>query len=150
GLGGQRTAASGEGVASLLLGSLPALRGALLADADGMILEVDRSPDAVAFASAERTAEVSQIGAPCPDHLINTKHKPLVVDFDPRRDDVQALAEKLRVGVSEYASWYRDYYERHLDDETRPFPIDPAGPRIVLVPGVGIVASGPDAGRARF
>jgi len=28
--------------------------------------------------------------------------------------------------------------------------MDPAGPRVVLVPGVGLVASGPDAGRARF
>ena len=28
--------------------------------------------------------------------------------------------------------------------------MDPAGPRVVLVPGVGIVTSGPDAGRARF
>jgi rhamnulose-1-phosphate aldolase/alcohol dehydrogenase len=150
GLGGQRVEAAGESVASLLRGSLPALRGALLADADGVVLEVDRSPEAVAFASARRTEEVSQIGAPCPDHLINTKHKPLIVDFDPRGEDAPALAEKLRLGVAEYASWYRGYYERNLDDETRQFPIDPAGPRVVLVPGVGIVAAGPDAGRARF
>jgi rhamnulose-1-phosphate aldolase/alcohol dehydrogenase len=150
GLGGQRTSVGGEGVASLLLGSLPALRGALLEDATGVILEIDRSPEAVAFASAQRTPEVSQIGAPCPDHLINTKHKPLVVEFDPQSEDASALADKFRAGVSGYAGWYHDYYERNLDDETRPFPIDPAGPRVVLVPGVGIVASGPDAGRARF
>ena len=113
------------------------------------MLEVDRSPEAVAFASAARTREVSQIGAPCPDHLINTKHKPLVVDFDPRTDAAAELADAFRAGVGEYAQWYRDYYERNLDDETRQFPIDPAGPRVVLVPGVGIVTSGGDAGRAR-
>jgi rhamnulose-1-phosphate aldolase/alcohol dehydrogenase len=150
GLGGQQTATGGEGIGSLLPGSLPALRGALLGDADGVILELDQSPEAVAFASASRTHEVSQIGAPCPDHLINTKHKPLFVDFDPQRGDARALAEKLRRGVADYAIWYRGYYERNLDDETRPFPIDPAGPRITVIPGVGIVASGPDAGRARF
>ncbi len=150
GLGGPRTAASGEGAGPLLLGALPALRGALLEDADGVILEVDRTPEAVAFASAQRTPEVSQVGAPCPDHLINTKHKPLLVDFDPRTEDAAVLADKLRRGVSNYGTWYRDYYERNLDDETRPFPIDPVGPRVVLIPGVGIVASGPDAGRARF
>jgi rhamnulose-1-phosphate aldolase/alcohol dehydrogenase len=126
------------------------LRGALLADADGVVLEVDRSPQAVAFASAQRTPEVSQVGAPCPDHLINTKHRPLVVDFDSERDDADALAGALASGVSAYAEWYRGYYEHNLDDETRPFPIDPAGPRVVLIPGVGIVTSGPDAGRARF
>src|SRR4029079_17472400 len=96
-----------------------------------------------------RTPEVSQIGAPCPDHLINTKHRPLVADFDPVQDDAQALRDALRSGVGAYASWYRGYYERNLDDESRPFPIDPAGPRVVLVPGVGIVTSGADATRAR-
>jgi rhamnulose-1-phosphate aldolase/alcohol dehydrogenase len=152
GLGGQQTAALGEGdEARLLLAhALPVLRGALLADADGVVLEVDRSPEAVAFASAQRTSAVSQVGAPCPDHLINTKHKPLVVEFDPESEDGDALARAITSGVAAYADWYRAYYEHNLDDETRPFPIDPAGPRVVLVPGVGIVTSGPDAGRARF
>jgi rhamnulose-1-phosphate aldolase/alcohol dehydrogenase len=92
---------------------------------------------------------VSQIGAPCPDHLINTKHRPLVVDFDPEADGATELAAAFRRGVDEFAGWYRAYYERNLDDETRQFPIDPAGPRIVLVPGVGIVTTGSDATRAR-
>ena len=92
---------------------------------------------------------MSQIGAPCPDHLINTKHKPLVVDFDPGRDGPSELRDALREGVSEYVVWYRDYYERNLTDESRPFPVDPAGPRVVLLPGIGIVTSGADASRAR-
>ncbi|HEY7396962.1 MAG TPA: bifunctional rhamnulose-1-phosphate aldolase/short-chain dehydrogenase [Gaiellaceae bacterium] len=152
GLGGQKTAALGEGSESrlLLTKALPVLRGALMEDGQGAILEVDCSAEAVAFASARRTAEVSQVGAPCPDHLINTKHKPLVVDFDPQRDDAPALGRAFAEGAAEYADWYRGYYERNLDDETRPFAMDPAGPRVVLVPGVGLVASGPDAGRARF
>ena len=113
------------------------------------ILEVDRSPEAVAFASSERAPKVSQVGAPCPDHLIHTKHKPLVVDFDPETEGAAELREALTGGIDEYARWYRAYYERNVDDETRQFPIDPAGPRVVLIPGVGIVTSGPDAGRAR-
>ena len=150
GLGGSKIAELGEGEAETLLArALPALRGALLADADGVVLEVDRSPEAVAFASSVRAPEVSQIGAPCPDHLINTKHKPLVVPFDPETDDAGELAAALRSGVDEYASWYRGYYERNLDEETAQFPIDPAGPRVVLVPGIGIVTTGIDAAKAR-
>jgi rhamnulose-1-phosphate aldolase/alcohol dehydrogenase len=149
GLGGRKAAERDEGSADLLLSqSLPALRGALLADTT-VVLEVDRSPEAVAFASSVRAPEVSQIGAPCPDHLINTKHRPLVVDFDPEADGPAELAEAFRRGVDEFAGWYRAYYERNLDDETRQFPIDPAGPRVVLVPGVGIVTTGSDATRAR-
>jgi rhamnulose-1-phosphate aldolase/alcohol dehydrogenase len=151
GLGGANVAeVTDEQTHRLLTHALPVLRGALLADSDGVVLEVDRSAEAVAFASAQRTAAVSQVGAPCPDHLINTKHKPLVVSFDPERDDAASLAEAFANGVDEYAAWYRSYYETNLDDETRPFPIDPAGPRVVVIPGLGIVTSGADAGRARF
>ena len=47
-----------------------------------------------------RAPEVSQIGAPCPDHLIHTKHKPLVVDFDPARDGPDELRAALRERAS--------------------------------------------------
>jgi rhamnulose-1-phosphate aldolase/alcohol dehydrogenase len=151
GLGGPKVAElQEEAESSLLAGALPALRGRLLLDADGMVLEVDRSPEAIAFASSVRGPEVSQVGAPCPDHLISTKHKPLVVEFDPEADGAAELRAAFRAGVDAYAAWYRDYYERNLDDETREFPIDPAGPRVVLVPAVGIVTAGGDAGRARM
>jgi rhamnulose-1-phosphate aldolase/alcohol dehydrogenase len=152
GLGGPKVAELREGdrQSSLLASALPALRGALLADADGLVLEVDTSPAAVAFASSVRGPEVSQVGAPCPDHLISTKHKPLVVEFDPAADGAADLRARLRAGVDEYSAWYRRYYEQNVDDETRPFPIDPAGPRVVLVPGIGIVTAGSDAGRARI
>ena len=151
GLGGPGGAEVEEGsVRTALAHSLPALRGALLADADGVILEVDRSPEAIAFASSVRAPEVSQTGAPCPDHLINTKHKPLVAAFDPDSDDAAGLAQAFRDGVEQYAAWYREYYDRNLNEETRPVPNRPAGPRVVLVPGLGIVTAGPDAGRARF
>jgi rhamnulose-1-phosphate aldolase/alcohol dehydrogenase len=150
GLGGPRVRALSDVEAEdLLADTLPALRGALIEDGAALVLEVDRSREAVAFASAARTPDVSQVGAPCPDHLINTKHKPLVVDFDPTSDGAAELADAFRRGVDEYSAWYRDYYERNLDDETRPFPQDPAGPRVVLVPGVGIVTSGADTRRAR-
>jgi rhamnulose-1-phosphate aldolase/alcohol dehydrogenase len=151
GLGGPKARALADGEADgVLATALPALRGELLADSSGVILEVDRSAEAVAFASSARGPEVSQVGAPCPDHLINTKHKPLVVEFDPDRNSADELARRLREGVRAYASWYRDYYQRNLTEESRPFAIDPAGPRVVLVPGIGIVASGADVGKARF
>jgi rhamnulose-1-phosphate aldolase/alcohol dehydrogenase len=150
GLGGAKVAElQEESAIALLTRSLPALRGALRADADGVILEVDRSPEAIAFASSQRASQVSQIGAPCPDHLIHTKHKPLVVDADLEAGGADLLSEAFKGGVEEYSRWYRDYYDRNVDDETRPFPVDPAGPRVVLVPSVGIVTAGGDAGRAR-
>jgi rhamnulose-1-phosphate aldolase/alcohol dehydrogenase len=150
GLGGPKVAEPAEDdVRALLVRCLPALRGSLLADANGVVLEVDRSPEAVAFASSARAPQVSQVGAPCPDHLVNTKHRPLAVAFDPEANGPAELSAALRSGVEGYAEWYRDYYRRNVDDETGQFPIDPAGPRVVLVPGVGIVTSGLDAAKAR-
>jgi rhamnulose-1-phosphate aldolase/alcohol dehydrogenase len=144
GLGGtRRRALDDEEARPLLADALPSLRGALLEDADGVVLHVDRSPEAVAFVSSAAGPEVSQVGAPCPDHLVSTKHRPLVVE------PADGLREAFRRGVAEYAAWYRGYYERNVTDESRPFVRDPAGPRIVLVPGIGIVASGADAGKAR-
>jgi rhamnulose-1-phosphate aldolase/alcohol dehydrogenase len=151
GLGGHKIAElGGEDAESLLVGCLPVLRGSLLADADGVVLEVDRSPEAVEFASSLRAPEVSQVGSPCPDHLIHTKHRPLAVPFDPESEGAAELIASLRAGVDDYGRWYRDYYERNLDGETGQFRIDPAGPRVVLIPGVGIVTSGYDAARARI
>jgi rhamnulose-1-phosphate aldolase/alcohol dehydrogenase len=150
GLGGVSVAELDDSTSRrLLAASLPALRGALRADADGVVLLVDRSPQAVAFASSVRAPEVSQIGAPCPDHLISTKHKPLVAAFDAAADGPGELREAFRRGVADFADWYRDYYTANLTDESREFPMDPAGPRIVVVPGIGIIAAGVDNGRAR-
>ncbi len=56
--------AGDEEADALLAAALPVLRGALLDGADGVILEVDRSPEAVAFASSSRTPEVCGVGAP--------------------------------------------------------------------------------------
>src|SRR5579863_2794834 len=103
GLGGNKLRALGDDAADdLLAATLPTLRGALLGDTDQMILQVDRSPEAVSFASSARAPETSQVGAPCPDHLIMTKHKPLVVDFDPETGGEAELREAFRRGVQEY------------------------------------------------
>jgi rhamnulose-1-phosphate aldolase/alcohol dehydrogenase len=151
GLGGTKVDTVPEDEADrLLAAALPVLRGELLADTSSVILELDRSSEAVGFSSSARAPEVSQIGAPCPDHLVNTKHKPLVVEFDPGRDSAGELKERLRAGIKEYTAWYRGYYERNVTEESRPYPMDPAGPRVIVLPGLGIVAAGADAGKARF
>ena len=150
GLGGERVTPVDEAVAdALLVSALPVLRGSLTAGGHPMVLEVDRSAESVAFASSCRAPEVSQVGAPCPDHLINTKHKPLFVAFDPTTGSATDLAAALTAGVDDYSAWYRAYHARNLSDESRPFPVDPPGPRIVVIPGIGVVTSGTDAGRAR-
>src|SRR5258706_908091 len=125
-LGGEAVSpVSDEAADSLLAVTLPALRGALLADRGGVVLEVDRSDEARSFASSRRGPVVSQIGSPCPDHLINTKHKPLAIEVDPPRDDAEVLAAKLRGGGEGYGAWDRQDYEHKMTDEGPGVSIEP-------------------------
>src|SRR5258706_12757504 len=99
-LGGETVSPVSDEAADALLGiALPSLRGALLVDRGGVVLEVDRSDEARSFASSRRGSAVSQIGSPWPDHLINTKHQPLATEFDPARETAQSLPPKPRHGV---------------------------------------------------
>ena len=130
----------------LLAAALPTLRGALLADSPRRRPQVDRSPEAVAFASSGRAPTVSQIGAPCPDHLIHTKHKPLVVDFDP----AATVPSELRDALQEASSDVRGLVPRLL--RAQPHRREPAVPdrpgrarASCSCPGIGIVTSGADA-----
>ncbi len=150
GLGGRANAELGESEClALLAQTLPALRGSLLADADGVVLEVDRSAAAVAFASSVRAPEVSQVGAPCPDHLINTKHKPLAVAFDPASDGAADLAAALRRASRSTASGTAPTTRGTSTTRPGSFRWIPSDRGSSLIPGVGVVTSGLDAGKAR-
>ena len=116
---------------------LPQLRGRLSRGSKRHVLEVDDSPGALDFVGRARSAELSQVGAACPDHLVNTKAKPLALDSRPLDEQLDA-----------YEAWYRDYYDSNVEGESQPFPIDPPGPRIVLAPGLGVIAAGTNAAKA--
>src|SRR5258706_10253937 len=98
-LGGETVSPVSDEAADALLGiPLPSLRGALLVDRGGVVLEVDRSDEARSFASSRRGSAVSQIGSPWPDHPIHTKHKPPAIQFHPAGEDPEVLAAQLRDG----------------------------------------------------
>lgn len=144
--GGVREQLSEERRRELLLQALPVLRGALSRDVH-RILRVDQSAPVLEYVGGADVARLSQVGAACPDHLINTKAKPLYVDWD---GSTQSLVEVLRSGIARYEEWYRSYYAENLTDETRRFPMDPPGPRVTLIPGIGMVTSGADAKKAEI
>ena len=113
--------------------SLPALRGALLADADGVVLEVDRSPAAVAFASSVRAPggqpDRRALPGPSDQHEAQAARRRLRPGdaMTPTTLGARLPERRRRPTRTGIAS----YYERNVDDETRQFPIDPAGPRVV-------------------
>jgi rhamnulose-1-phosphate aldolase/alcohol dehydrogenase len=138
---------------ALLAGVLPALRGALSSGTGDLeishkILRADyTSEDVLEFVCGRDSKELSQVGAACPDHLVRTKVKPLWVDFDPETEGPEELKAKLREGVAAYRREYEAYFSRHEETDEEMF--DP-NPRVVWIPGIGLVAAAKNAKEANL
>jgi rhamnulose-1-phosphate aldolase/alcohol dehydrogenase len=118
---------------------LPVIRGAVSKNRHA-ILQVDDSPTVLDMVGSSSTPDVSQLGAACPDHLVHVKRQPLFIDWNPSQS-IDELKEKLKQGVADYESRYVQYFEDNKEsgDELR----DPA-PRVILIPGLGMVNTGKD------
>lgn len=121
----------------------PVLRGRLGEGKRRYVLELRTSATIRAFVDREDLAEISQRGVATPDHVIRTKRLPLILNLIPPLDLPAHIEERVR-GFRES---YRAYVERCRI--TPLVPLDP-DPRIVLVPGLGIVAVGATKKAARI
>jgi rhamnulose-1-phosphate aldolase/alcohol dehydrogenase len=125
----------------LLATILPHLRG-VISRQERMILRSDQNGDVLQFVGGEQSQELALTGAACPDHLVHTKYLPLWVDFNPARHSDKDLIGLLEHSVEEYAEAYRHYFE---ENRTPDFPMDDPRPRVILIPGLGMVTTGRDA-----
>ncbi|MBD2863953.1 bifunctional aldolase/short-chain dehydrogenase [Paenibacillus oceani] len=117
---------------------MPAVRGAV-SDTKKMILSFDDGEDVLQFAGSCDCAELSQVGAACPDHLVHTKVVPLLIDWTPDPSDIEGLKAKLAAGISAYKELYAAYFERNKNEGDVMFE---AAPRVILIPGVGMINTG--------
>lgn len=122
----------------LLRRVLPAVRGAV-SQKRRMIVTFDEGDDVLTFVNSRDARSLSQVGAACPDHLVHTKRVPLFVDWDPAAGTADDLARRLTEGIAAYEREYIAYFDRHRapGDEMA----DPA-PRVILIPGVGMLNTG--------
>ncbi len=83
-------------------------------------------------------------GPATPDHVLRTKPHPVVLPAYDRRRKAAGYADAASKAIRQYTKRYEAYFRRHADRVTgKPLPLDPA-PRVLLVPGLGIFAAGPD------
>ena len=127
----------------ILAAVLPVIRGSV-STRRCAILQTDSSDSVLDMVGSAKTATVSQIGAACPDHLVHVKRQPLFVDWAPW-EGAEALAEKIRAGITDYEARYVRYFEENCNpgDELRD-----AAPRVILIPGLGMVNTGKDSTNA--
>lgn len=122
---------------SILAEVIPMIRGAV-SDAKKMICMYDDGDDVLEFVNSKNAKELSQVGAACPDHLVHTKRVPLFVDWTPS-EGAAALKEAVRTGIAAYKAEYQAYFERNKHDGDVMFE---AAPRVILIPGIGMVNTG--------
>lgn len=127
---------------------LPALRAELSRDDHPVVLHVDRTPEAVEFASSVRGPDLTRLGPGCPDSLPTVGYRPLVTAAVRTADD--DAVRTVLAGVEAHRRWYDAYYEQNISEAGRALPRRDSAPRVVVLPGVGVVSSGPDAARARL
>jgi len=124
---------------------LPLVRGAVGADGPRMLLRFDDAEDILRFVNSTDAPSLSQVGAACPDHLVHTKRTPLYIDWDPATGDISALETALKERIAAYSQDYRQYFETNRGEGDVIFP--PA-PRIILIPGLGMITTGKSAAMA--
>jgi rhamnulose-1-phosphate aldolase/alcohol dehydrogenase len=154
--GGRVEALPDETRREVAAGALPVLRG-LVSSEKRVVLRFEDAHDVLEFASSQDAPRLVQIGAACPDHLVHTKPWPLLVDWTPDQG-ATALAEALRAGVAGYRARYERYLAENASQNLDPDAETPVyrseslvvetAPRVILIPGIGMVTTGKDAGMA--
>ncbi|SFL62653.1 rhamnulose-1-phosphate aldolase/alcohol dehydrogenase [Loktanella salsilacus] len=126
---------------------MPAIRG-MVSGQQHMVGHFDDSDAVLKFVNANDMEPLAALGTSCPDHFLRTKIRPLVVDFDPARPDVDATLAGLPEAVAAYREDYKAYYDRckHADS---PALRDPNAV-VYLVPGVGMITFAKDKATARI
>ncbi len=117
---------------------MPIVRGAVSAERK-MILTYDDADDVLAFVGGRDAASLSQVGAACPDHLVHTKMTPCFIDWDPATGDVDALIERVKAGIAAYQVEYAAFFERNKNEGDQ---MNETSPRVILIPGVGMINTG--------
>ncbi|GAA0137161.1 bifunctional aldolase/short-chain dehydrogenase [Paenibacillus sp. YSY-4.3] len=130
---------------SIVAKLMPSIRGAV-SDGKKMILTFDDEEDVLAFVGSKDSAQLSQVGAACPDHLVHTKVVPLFIDWTPDASDVEGLRRKLIEGIADYKQQYKAYFERNKNEGDVMFE---AAPRVILIPGIGMINTGKNWANSR-
>jgi rhamnulose-1-phosphate aldolase/alcohol dehydrogenase len=126
---------------------MPVIRGLISQDSH-KVGHFDDSQAVLDFVNSNELRPLAALGTSCPDHFLRTKIRPLVVEFDPAKPDVEALLAGLPAAIEAYRDGYKAYYERCKRDNS-PAMRDPNAV-VYLVPGVGMLTFAADKATARI
>jgi rhamnulose-1-phosphate aldolase/alcohol dehydrogenase len=150
-----KTIFGGEAVQSLPAEERRAVAARLMPRIRGFISEdshklghFDDSAAVLEFVNSNHLRPLAALGTSCPDHFLRTKIRPLVIEFDPQKPDVDAVIAGLADQIAAYRADYAAYYERCRHDNS-PAIRDPNAV-VYLIPGVGMITFAKDKATARI
>lgn len=126
---------------------MPAIRG-FVSGAQHMVGNFDDSDTVLEFVNAKNMRDLAALGTSCPDHFLRTKIRPLVLDFDPAKNNIDEVLAGLDAQITAYREDYAAYYDRCKHDDS-PALRDPNAV-VYLVPGVGMITFAKDRATARI
>lgn len=126
---------------------MPKIRG-LISKASHKVGHFDDSAAVLEFVNSKELRTLAPLGTSCPDHFLRTKIRPLVIEFDPAKPDVDAVVAKLPEDVVAYRADYQAYYDRCKHPDS-PAVRDPNAV-VYLMPGVGMFTFAGDKATARI
>lgn len=126
---------------------MPEIRGRIGKD-ERKLGHFDDQDAVLDFVNSKELKPLGALGTSCPDHFLRTKIRPLILDLDTSKPDVDALLAGLDQGLEDYRADYSRYYEscKHANS---PKMRDP-NPVIFLIPGVGMFSFAKDKATARI
>lgn len=126
---------------------MPRIRG-LISEKSHKTGHFDDSAAVLEFVNSRDLRPLAALGTSCPDHFLRTKIRPLVIEFDPAKPDVDAVIARLADDIAAYRVGYQAYYDscKHPDS---PAIRDPNAV-VYLMPGVGMFTFAGDKATARI
>jgi rhamnulose-1-phosphate aldolase/alcohol dehydrogenase len=121
------------------LALLPVLRG-MLCHQRKHVLHLDDSYEALRYVDSEMAKQIHRRGMATPEHILRCGRQPMYVDAELAGIPTAEAATVLRQAVDTFENDYRASFAKHGKGTEMLGP----GPRIVLLPGIGIVAAGRD------
>ncbi len=136
-------------IASVVRGALAVRTGDLDRPFHRFVLEHRNSNEILHFAAAEQGPELAATAPITPDHVIRTKGPYLFLQRPPY-GNLEALSTRLREEIDSYRSAYVKYFDRNVAAKrVERVMLDPT-PRVLVLPGIGLVAVGETRRAARI
>ena len=125
---------------------LPALRGAMSSNRR-VIAHYSEDEDVLTFVNSKWSRQLAALGTSCPDHFLRTRICPMFLEWDPAKEDLEALKAAIGTQVVTYRADYARYYQACTEADSP--KLRDSNPSVALIPGVGLFGFGKNKKEAR-